>query len=219
MPEVDYYTVLGISRDADSAQIKKAYRELAEKYHPDKVSHLGEKLQELASEEMRKINNAREILLDDERRREYDATLSGEGSVREMSGTANYSCPSCKQVFTAEYSDSALIYQCPFCHSQVTIEKPSSPAGVRPSPAPQPQPTPQSPSSAPQPKSAPSPNVPHLNKYDIYREALLRALADGVITRDEQSMLVGLSQSLDISQDEHNQLLFEIRKKRKFIKI
>ena len=36
MPKNDYYDVLGVSRDSDSATIKSSYRKLAMKYHPDK---------------------------------------------------------------------------------------------------------------------------------------------------------------------------------------
>ena len=52
----DPYKVLGVSRDADDAEIKKAYRELARKYHPD--NYTGSPLADLASEKMKEINTA-----------------------------------------------------------------------------------------------------------------------------------------------------------------
>jgi rubrerythrin len=249
MTEIDYYAILGVSREATPMEIKKAYRDLAEKYHPDKVEHLGDKLKELASEEMRKINYAREILLDEESRKQYDEKLAMEQVGAKESNVGTYNCPSCQQAFTAEYGDEPLIYQCPVCHAQVTVEKPSGEQGRIAAPPPPQQPPPgQQPAGvgvvggvrpqqppagvreqtigAPPPPQQPpqqpppdKPPLPKMNKYDIYREALLRALADGVITKDEQNMLNGLSSSLDISYDEHNQILHEIRKKRKFIKI
>jgi len=72
-PNVDYYAVLGVAPDAETGDIKKAYRQMAEAYHPDRVSTLGPKLQELANEEMKKINEARSILLKEEERTKYDA--------------------------------------------------------------------------------------------------------------------------------------------------
>jgi hypothetical protein len=233
LPDVDYYAVLGVARDASPAEIKKAYRDLAEKYHPDKVTHLGDKLRELAAEEMKKLNYAREILLDDDSRKEYDAKLATDEAEVGAENVANYTCPNCKQLFSAEYTDQPLIYQCPICHGQVTVEKPTGSFGrISAPPPPKPKPPqpgvsrmsdqqvpPAPPPQPPPPEQPPTQDLPKLNKYDIYREALLRALDDGVITRDEQSMLNGLSQSLDISKDEHDHLMYEIRKKRKFIKI
>jgi DnaJ-related protein SCJ1 len=62
----DYYKVLGVARDASTKQIKKAYRELSLKYHPDKNPDGASK------EKFVEIGNAYEVLTDDEKRRIYD---------------------------------------------------------------------------------------------------------------------------------------------------
>lgn len=56
------YIVLGLEPTASVQEIKKAYRELAMKYHPDKVLHLGEEFQKAANEKFRKINEAYETI-------------------------------------------------------------------------------------------------------------------------------------------------------------
>jgi molecular chaperone DnaJ len=67
MPEKrDYYDVLGIEKGADEKQIKKAYRKLAMKYHPD-VSE-----DEEATEKFKEISEAYAVLSDDEKRKTYD---------------------------------------------------------------------------------------------------------------------------------------------------
>lgn len=64
----DYYTILGVARDASPAAIKRAYRRLAKKLHPD-VSRGS------SSEEFQALQAAYETLTDAERRRRYDETL------------------------------------------------------------------------------------------------------------------------------------------------
>ena len=54
----DPYHVLGVSPDASPDRIKRAYRELASKYHPDKVSHLGEEFKDLAERRFKEIQQA-----------------------------------------------------------------------------------------------------------------------------------------------------------------
>ena len=63
----DYYGILGVNRDASAGDIKKAYRKLAVKYHPDK--NPGDKN---AEEKFKEISHAYEILGDPEKRAQYD---------------------------------------------------------------------------------------------------------------------------------------------------
>ncbi len=63
----DYYEVLGISKDATDADIKKAYRTIAKKYHPD--LHPGD---EECEKKFKEANEAYEVLSDSEKRSKYD---------------------------------------------------------------------------------------------------------------------------------------------------
>jgi len=56
--EENHYQVLGLEPGASAEEIKKAYRKLSMKYHPDKVGHLGEEFQKVAEEKMKEINVA-----------------------------------------------------------------------------------------------------------------------------------------------------------------
>ncbi len=53
-----HYAILGLEPGADAETIKKAYRKLSMKYHPDKVSHLGSEFRAVAEEKMKEINAA-----------------------------------------------------------------------------------------------------------------------------------------------------------------
>ena len=63
----DYYDILGVGKSADATEIKKAYRKLAMKYHPDK--NPGDKE---AEEKFKEINEAYEVLSDETKRKNYD---------------------------------------------------------------------------------------------------------------------------------------------------
>jgi curved DNA-binding protein len=63
----DYYKILGVDKKAGAADIKKAYRKLAVKYHPDKNPD-----DKLAEEKFKELNEAYEVLGDEEKRKKYD---------------------------------------------------------------------------------------------------------------------------------------------------
>ena len=63
----DYYEVLGVDKTADEATLKKAYRTLAKKYHPD--MNPGDKE---AEQKFKEINEAYGVLSDPEKRQKYD---------------------------------------------------------------------------------------------------------------------------------------------------
>lgn len=65
----DYYEILNVSKTADDEEIKKAFRKLAMKYHPDKNPD-----DKIAEENFKKVNEAYSVLSDPEKRRRYDAT-------------------------------------------------------------------------------------------------------------------------------------------------
>ena len=69
----DYYELLGVSKDADNRDIRKAFKKLALKLHPDKNS------EDDAHEKFLKINKAYEVLKDEQLRKKYD--LHGEDGI------------------------------------------------------------------------------------------------------------------------------------------
>src|SRR6266496_833895 len=77
--EKDYYKVLGVSKDAKPDEIKKSYRKLARKYHPD-----ANKGNAVSEERFKEISEAYNVLSDEKRRKEYDEarSLFGSGGVR-----------------------------------------------------------------------------------------------------------------------------------------
>ena len=75
----DYYDVLGVKKDASADEIKKSFRKLAMKYHPDR--NPGDKE---AETKFKEVNEAYEVLKDSDKRRRYDqfghAGVGGSGS-------------------------------------------------------------------------------------------------------------------------------------------
>ena len=72
MAKRDYYEVLGVAKDASEADIKKAYRKAAMKYHPDKFSNASEKEKKDAEEKFKEVNEAYQVISDKEKRAQYD---------------------------------------------------------------------------------------------------------------------------------------------------
>lgn len=78
----DYYQILGISKDASEEEIKKAYRNLAFKYHPDRNQGNTE-----AEERFKEVSEAYEVLSNAQKKREYDR--SGKSQANPFAANAN----------------------------------------------------------------------------------------------------------------------------------
>ncbi|KAJ8765605.1 hypothetical protein K2173_014727 [Erythroxylum novogranatense] len=83
--DTDYYSVLGVSKNASKSEIKSAYRKLARNYHPDVNKDAG------AEQKFKEISNAYEVLSDDEKRSVYDKY--GEAGLKGGMGMGDFSNP------------------------------------------------------------------------------------------------------------------------------
>lgn len=81
----DYYKILEVEKTANAESIKKAYRKLANKYHPDKNPNNKE-----AEDKFKEINEANEILSDPEKRKKYDTLGSDWNRYRQSGGTGGF---------------------------------------------------------------------------------------------------------------------------------
>ncbi len=81
----DYYATLGVSKDASQADIKKAYKQLAMKYHPDRNPDDQE-----AEAKFKEVNEAYQVLGDEEKRKKYD-TLGANWEAYEQAGERDWS--------------------------------------------------------------------------------------------------------------------------------
>lgn len=99
----DFYATLGVPKDADQAQIKKAYRSLARKWHPDQ--NLGDAK---AEETFKEIGEAHAVLSDPEQRKQYDALrqMAG-GGARFAAGPAGAGATGFDDLFGAMFTTGA----------------------------------------------------------------------------------------------------------------
>lgn len=72
MAKRDFYDVLGVSKGASDTEIKKAYRKAAMKYHPDKFSGASEKQKKEAEDKFKEVNEAYQVLSDEQKKSQYD---------------------------------------------------------------------------------------------------------------------------------------------------
>jgi len=79
----DYYKILGVDKKASQDEIKKAFRKLAVKYHPDK--NAGDKA---AEAKFKEINEANEVLGDPEKRRKYDTLGENWNRYQQQGGSS-----------------------------------------------------------------------------------------------------------------------------------
>lgn len=98
MSQRDYYDVLGVDRGAEAAEVKKAYRRLAMKYHPDRNSD-----DENADDKFKEATEAYEILSDSEKRAAYDQY--GHAGVDPQAGMGGFQNGNFSDVFSDVFGD------------------------------------------------------------------------------------------------------------------
>src|SRR5437667_9785316 len=84
----DYYDVLGVDKNANDDELKKAFRRLARQFHPDTLT--GEQEKKAAEEKFKEINEAYAILSDQEKRRRYDSFGHADGQGFDGFGRGNF---------------------------------------------------------------------------------------------------------------------------------
>lgn len=83
----DYYSVLGINKNATDDEVKAAYKEMAKKYHPD--NYADNPLSDLAAEKMKEINEAYDGIMNERRRRKTSSSNGAGGNY--YSANSNFS--------------------------------------------------------------------------------------------------------------------------------
>lgn len=97
--EKDYYKTLGVSKDASDADIKKAYRKLARKYHPD--ANPGDKE---AEEKFKEISAANSVIGDPETRKQYDQVRAMGSGARFQAGAGGAGAGGFEDIFSGLFN-------------------------------------------------------------------------------------------------------------------
>ena len=94
MAQKTHYENLELPQNASAEDIKKSFRTLIARYHPDKVQHLGKEFQDMAADRAAELTEAYRILSDRGRREEYDRALAaGHGGNAHAASPASSSAP------------------------------------------------------------------------------------------------------------------------------
>ena len=96
---IDFYELLGISRKATKEEIKNAYRVMVKKYHPDVNKS------EEANKIILSLNEAKEILLDNDKRKEYDELLDSITHSKQFSSNKSETYSTKTQEYKESYSE------------------------------------------------------------------------------------------------------------------
>ncbi len=99
MAKRDYYEILGVSRNVSEIELKKAYRKLAMKYHPDRNTENREE----AEEKFKEVKEAYEVLSDAQKRAAYDQF--GHAGVDSSAGGGNYGPGNFSDIFDSVFGD------------------------------------------------------------------------------------------------------------------
>ena len=68
----DYYAILGVDKNVSDEELKRVYRKLAVKYHPDKWVNKSEEERKVAEDKFKEISEAYDVLSNPDKRRQYD---------------------------------------------------------------------------------------------------------------------------------------------------
>ncbi|MGL6120487.1 MAG: molecular chaperone DnaJ, partial [Fusobacteriaceae bacterium] len=88
MSKRDYYEILGINKGASETEIKKAYRKMAMKYHPDKYSNATDSEKKEAEIKFKELNEANQVLSDTGKKQQYDT--HGHAAFEQGGGNGGY---------------------------------------------------------------------------------------------------------------------------------